>query len=77
MTRDETPCLTDKQREVARLVAEGWGDKAIGAKLTLKPRTVRVHIEAIAYTLRLDPLRSVRVQIARWWWRTHDRNDVS
>jgi LuxR family maltose regulon positive regulatory protein len=44
--RDDTP-LTTRQMEVLRLVAEGFGDKDIAARLTLSEHTVHRHVANI------------------------------
>jgi DNA-binding CsgD family transcriptional regulator len=45
---DETdtalPDLTDREREVLSLVAEGWTNKRVGAHLFISPKTVSVHM---------------------------------
>lgn len=58
--------LTSQERDVARLVAEGWSQKQVGAKLTppiSQPR-VAVLVLRIASKWRLDRSRSLAVQIA-------------
>jgi DNA-binding NarL/FixJ family response regulator len=57
--------LTDRQREVAQLVAEGYTDKVIAAKLGTTNKTVRYHVGRIVDALQLDRSRDVRILIAR------------
>ena len=45
--------LTDRERDVLSLIAEGRSNKAIGAKLYLSPRAVERHVQAIFQKLRL------------------------
>ena len=61
--------LTPRQRDVAALVAEGLTDKAIASKLGLQCNTVRVHVVALAFRMKIPPWKQTRVEIARWWWR--------
>jgi DNA-binding NarL/FixJ family response regulator len=46
--------LTPRQREVLRLIAEGWRMKEIAATLQLSPRTVETH--------KYDMMRALGVQ---------------
>lgn len=39
----QSPALTDREAQVLRLVAAGYGNKEIGAQLTLSPKTVDAH----------------------------------
>ena len=63
--------LSPRQRAVAALIACAKTDKQIAAELGVSPRTVRVHVESLAYLLRLDVSRNVRIQIALWWRERH------
>jgi DNA-binding NarL/FixJ family response regulator len=45
--------LTSAQRQVLRYVAQGWDDKTIAKRLSLKRQTVANHIAAIRETLYL------------------------
>jgi DNA-binding NarL/FixJ family response regulator len=53
--REENPidALTDREREVLQLMAEGLTDRGIGARLWLTPRTVETHIRHILRKLNL------------------------
>lgn len=44
---DDPTTLTPRQREVARLLADGLTNKEIAAKLHLSPRTVDMHVSAV------------------------------
>jgi two-component system NarL family response regulator len=46
--------LTDRQREVLELVAEGLSYKEIGVRLSLSPRTIKYHMAEIMQRLHLD-----------------------
>ena len=50
----EEALLTDRQRQVLELVAEGLSYKEIGARLSLSPRTVKYHMAEIMQGLHLD-----------------------
>jgi DNA-binding NarL/FixJ family response regulator len=45
--------LTDREREVLSLIAEGRSNRAIAAQLFLSPRAVERHVQAIFQKLRL------------------------
>jgi len=55
--------LTDREREVAALVARGMTNRQIAAALVLSPRTVGGHVQNIL--TKLDAGR--RTEIATWW----------
>lgn len=44
---DDEPHLTDRELEVLRALAEGLGNKHIGARLGISPSTVKYHLQAI------------------------------
>jgi non-specific serine/threonine protein kinase len=60
--------LSEREHEVARLVAEGLTNKAIAARLQLSVRTVDSHVRHALTKLALDN----RTQLASWT-REHDR----
>lgn len=62
--RSRVTRLTERQRAVALLIADGFTDKQIAARLTISADTVGVHVHRIGIALRVDPSRNVRVQIA-------------
>jgi DNA-binding NarL/FixJ family response regulator len=51
--RDPLAELTDREREVLALIAEGRSNQAIGAQLFLSPKTVETHIRVIFQKLDL------------------------
>ena len=59
---DERMPLTDRELEVAGLVAEGLTNHSIATRLSIAPRTAEAHVENIRRKLQV---RS-RAQIARW-----------
>ena len=59
---DAGPPLTDRELEVAALVAEGLTNGAIARRLSVAPRTAEAHVENIRRKLQV---RS-RAQIAAW-----------
>ncbi len=48
------PVLTDRQKEVLKLVAEGLTYKEVGARLSLSEVTVRYHMREIMEHLHLE-----------------------
>jgi predicted ATPase/DNA-binding CsgD family transcriptional regulator len=58
----ETGPLSKREVEVARLIAEGLGNREIGARLFIAERTVTTHVGNILNKLGFDS----RVQIASW-----------
>lgn len=61
--------ITQRQRQVAALVAEGHTNKRIAAELGISQRRVQSLIARIADTLGAESDRDDRVQIALWWTR--------
>ncbi|WP_063045140.1 protein kinase domain-containing protein [Nocardia pseudovaccinii] len=59
---DSGPTLTKREREVANLVARGFTNKQIAAKLVLSQRTAQHHVEHILSKLGFTS----RTQIAAW-----------
>jgi DNA-binding NarL/FixJ family response regulator len=58
----ETPSwviLTDREREVMKLIAEGYRTKDIAARLTLSPRTVETHRTNLMKKLDLTSVSAV------------------
>jgi pimeloyl-ACP methyl ester carboxylesterase/DNA-binding CsgD family transcriptional regulator len=56
------PRLTDRELEVARLVAEGLTNHSIAVRLSVAPRTAEAHVENIRRKLDVHS----RAQIAAW-----------
>ena len=54
--REESPLaeLTNREREVLELIAEGRSNRAIGQQLFLSPKTVETHIHQIFQKLGLS-----------------------
>ena len=55
--RDPLGELTEREREVLALIAEGRSNQAIGQQLFLSPKTVETHIRVIFQKLGLVPTR--------------------
>jgi DNA-binding NarL/FixJ family response regulator len=53
--RDPINLLSDREREVLALMAEGLSNQALGKRLFLSGKTVEAHIRQIFQKLRLEP----------------------
>ncbi len=53
--RDVIEELTEREREVLHLMAQGRTNSAIGSRLHLSPKTVEAHIRNIFMKLQLEP----------------------
>lgn len=63
------PSLTARQLAVALLVADGFTDKQIAARLEISDETVAFHVHNIADRIGVDRARNIRVQIACYFVR--------
>jgi DNA-binding NarL/FixJ family response regulator len=54
--------LTSRELEIAKLAADGWRTKEIGAKLGISPGTVKIHLHAIYSKLEI----TTRVELANF-----------
>ncbi|NHU44292.1 protein kinase [Rhodococcus sp. A14] len=59
---DASPRLTKRERQVAKLIAEGLTNQAIAERLVISPRTAQGHVEHIL--AKLDFIS--RAQVAAW-----------
>ncbi len=57
-----TGVLTQREHEIAQLLAKGLSNKAIAARLVISQRTVESHVDHILSKLGL----SSRAQVASW-----------
>ena len=58
--------LTERQLEVATLVAAGLSNKAIARALGISPHTARNHVVRVAARIPGDG--PPRLKIMRWWY---------
>jgi DNA-binding NarL/FixJ family response regulator len=58
----ELDCLTDREREVLRLIARGYAYKEIASELVISVRTVESHVSSVLRKLQL----SNRRELSRW-----------
>ena len=56
--RDPLDQLTEREKDVLRLMAEGRSNQAISDRLFLSPKTIEAHVTAIFSKLDLDPTPS-------------------
>lgn len=64
VTKKVTGQLTERQRQVAELVAEGLSNKEIATRLVLNTQTVKTYV---SYAMRSTDTHN-RVQLARYIW---------
>jgi NarL family two-component system response regulator LiaR len=57
--------LSEREREVLMLIAEGMGNQQIATKLGIGEKTVKTHVSNILAKLDLND----RTQVAVWAWR--------
>ena len=60
-----TSAFTDRESQVAELLAAGYTDKQIGTALGLSRQRISQIVARIAYKLRIDRLSNVRASIAQ------------
>ena len=60
--------LTDREREVLGLVAEGFSNKLIGDRLSISERTVKSHLTYIMTKLRASDRTHAVVTAVRLGW---------
>ena len=63
--RDATPGLTQRQREVLRLILKGYSNLRISEELRITPNTVKQHAHAIFATLGVSSRAEAVVAAAR------------
>jgi two-component system nitrate/nitrite response regulator NarL len=56
--------LSAREKEVARLVAEGLANKEVGARLSISDRTVAVHLSRVFEKLGVDSRHRLSVLLA-------------
>jgi len=66
--------LTERELEVARLVANGKKNNQIAETLYMKTRTVERHISTIFSKIVHNGGHS-RVAVARWYWDNYKEDD--
>jgi pimeloyl-ACP methyl ester carboxylesterase/DNA-binding CsgD family transcriptional regulator len=54
LTRESFPTLTDRERDVLELIAQGFDNSQIAARLYISPKTVRNHITSIFRKLGVE-----------------------
>lgn len=73
--KSETQHLTDREREVLQLVAQGLSNKAIADKLFVAENTVKNHLKNILTKLHLENRVQVAVYAAQQGWVNAPKQD--
>jgi DNA-binding NarL/FixJ family response regulator/class 3 adenylate cyclase len=75
---DPVASLSDREREVLDLMAQGLSNQAIGGRLHLSPKTVETHVRSIFTKLHLheDADGNRRVQAVIQWLRPEDTSSL-
>lgn len=56
------PCLTERERQVATLLADGYGRKRIAVELGIAPDTVDDYLKSLAVKIPGNGRRALRIQ---------------
>jgi len=59
--------LSEREQQVAALVASALPNKQIATELGISCTRVKAIITSVAFKIGADPSRSDRVQVAVWW----------
>jgi len=59
--------LTERERDVMLLVAEGCSNKEIAGQLVIREVTVKAHVQSVLRKLRLNNRTQIAVYAARLW----------
>lgn len=73
--KSETQQLTDREREVLQLVAQGLSNKAIADKLVVAENTVKNHLKNILTKLHLENRVQVAVYATQQGWVNEPKQD--
>jgi DNA-binding CsgD family transcriptional regulator len=57
--KDALPTLTDRQREVVRLIAAGCSNDEVGSRLGISPRTAKAHCDVLRQKLGVSRRRQI------------------
>lgn len=63
--------LSDREMQVASLVAEGYRNRDIGRSLGISEHTARSHVRSAMTKLRVPN----RTHLARWVWEQRERGE--
>lgn len=58
--------ISETQRSIIKLMAEGYGDKEIADRLHMSETTLRYHLKKCWAEMAISPLLNARIQICRW-----------
>ena len=61
----EPPALTPRQREVVQLVAAGYSNEEVGARLGISPRTAKAHCDVLRQKLGVPRRRQIPIAYRR------------
>lgn len=59
MTNDTQNGLTERQRQMVKLIAQGCSNNEVGTKLGISPRTAKAHSDALRQKLGVPRRRQI------------------
>jgi ATP/maltotriose-dependent transcriptional regulator MalT len=61
MSEDQSPRITERQRQVVELIAAGCSNEEVGERLGISPRTAKAHSDVLRQKLGVSRRRQIPV----------------
>ena len=61
MSDDQSPSITQRQRQVVELIAAGCSNEEVGERLGISPRTAKAHSDVLRQKLGVSRRRQIPV----------------